>query len=158
MGQRKNSEFPWGIEPQTFGFCTAMLYHWATETLWWVRPITKFIHDTRRAHCGQWISGSAMSIVWALLTLESLWLSGRALECAIQRSEVQLFFFVPHLWQDKKRLSLFLYQVLNLSSFLLYEQRIFSFLMWAFYSLSLYSMMKSVHHQTLNTKLRQILS
>ena len=102
MGQRKNSEFPWGIEPQTFGFCTAMLYHWATETLWWVRPITKFIHDARRAHCGQWISGSAMSIVWALLTLESLWLSGRALECAIQRSEVQLFFFVPHLWQDKK--------------------------------------------------------
>ena len=29
MGQRKNSEFPWGIEPLTFGFCTVMLYHWA---------------------------------------------------------------------------------------------------------------------------------
>ena len=29
MGQRKNSEFPWGIEPLTFGFHTVMLYHWA---------------------------------------------------------------------------------------------------------------------------------
>ena len=28
-GQRKNSEFPWGIEPLTFGFCIVMLYHWA---------------------------------------------------------------------------------------------------------------------------------
>ena len=25
MGQRKNSEFPWGIEPQTFGFHAPML-------------------------------------------------------------------------------------------------------------------------------------
>ena len=102
MGQRKNCEFPWGIEPQTFGFCTAMLYHRVTETLWWVRPITKFIHDTRHAHCRQWISGSAMSIVWALLTLESLWLSGRALECAIQRSEVQLIFLCPTLMTRQK--------------------------------------------------------
>ena len=47
VGQSKNSEFPSGIEPQTFGFRAAMLYHWATETLWWVRPITKFIYDTR---------------------------------------------------------------------------------------------------------------
>ena len=29
MGQRKNSEFPWGIEPLTFGFHTVMLYHGA---------------------------------------------------------------------------------------------------------------------------------
>ena len=39
---------------------------------------------------------------WALLTIDSLWLSGRASECGIQRSEVQFlirtqnFFFVPH--------------------------------------------------------------
>ena len=25
VGQRKNSEPPWGIEPQTFGFCASML-------------------------------------------------------------------------------------------------------------------------------------
>ena len=28
MRQRNNSEFPWGIEPLTFGFCTVMLHHW----------------------------------------------------------------------------------------------------------------------------------
>ena len=32
MGERKNSESPWGIEPQTFGFRARMPYHWATET------------------------------------------------------------------------------------------------------------------------------
>ena len=37
MVQRKNSESPWVIEPQTFGF-----EHLATETLWRARPITKF--------------------------------------------------------------------------------------------------------------------
>lgn len=29
--QRKNSESPWGIEPQTYEFCTMMLYHTATQ-------------------------------------------------------------------------------------------------------------------------------
>ena len=43
VGQRKNSESPWGIEPQTVGFRAPMLYHWATETLRWTRSITKFI-------------------------------------------------------------------------------------------------------------------
>ena len=43
VGQRKNSESPRGIAPQTFGFLALMLYHWATETLWWMRSITKFI-------------------------------------------------------------------------------------------------------------------
>ena len=33
MEQRKNAEFPGGIEPQTFGFRAPMLYHWATETM-----------------------------------------------------------------------------------------------------------------------------
>ena len=40
-GQRKNSESPRGIKPQNFGFCSLMLYHWPTETLWWVRYIMK---------------------------------------------------------------------------------------------------------------------
>ena len=31
MGQRKHSESPWGIKPQTFRFQALMLYHWATE-------------------------------------------------------------------------------------------------------------------------------
>ena len=33
VGQRKNSGSPKGIEPQTLGFRTPMLYHLATETL-----------------------------------------------------------------------------------------------------------------------------
>ena len=32
VGQRKNSEFQWGIEHQIFGFRAPMLYHWATAT------------------------------------------------------------------------------------------------------------------------------
>ena len=43
VGQRKNSESPWGIEPKTCKFRAPMLYHWATETLRWARSITKFI-------------------------------------------------------------------------------------------------------------------
>ena len=39
VGQRKNCEFPWGIEPQTLEFCFPMLYHWAQETSWWARPL-----------------------------------------------------------------------------------------------------------------------
>ena len=27
-------ESPWGIKPQTFGFCALTLYHWTKETLW----------------------------------------------------------------------------------------------------------------------------
>ena len=43
VGQRKNSESPWGNEPQTFAFRAPMLCHWTTETPQWVRSITKFI-------------------------------------------------------------------------------------------------------------------
>ena len=45
---------------------------------------------------------------WALHSIESLWLSVRASECGIRRSEVkflmrtQNFFFVSCLWQDEK--------------------------------------------------------
>ena len=50
-----------------------------------------------------------MTSQWVLLTIESLWLSGRASDCEIWRSEVWflkgtlIFFFVPHLWQVKKK-------------------------------------------------------
>ena len=43
MRQRENSESPWGIKPQAFGFCAPMLYHWATETPQWARSIMKLI-------------------------------------------------------------------------------------------------------------------
>ena len=52
---------------------------------------------------------------WALHSIESLWLSVRASECGIQRSQVQFlmrtqnFCFVSCLWKDEKHLSLSLY-------------------------------------------------
>ena len=45
VGQRKNSESSWGIEPQTFEFRAPMLYHWATET---PRSVKKFIWNASR--------------------------------------------------------------------------------------------------------------
>ena len=50
---------------------------------------------------------------WTSLTMESLWLSGRALECGIQRFEVQFlmvthnFFFLPCSWKYKKKILLY---------------------------------------------------
>ena len=89
VGQRKNSESPWGIEPQTFGFRAPMLYHWATETPRWARSITKFIW-----HASCILLGSA---VWFLM-------------------RAQNFFFVPRSLLDEKHLSLFLYRAQNLPS------------------------------------------
>ena len=51
VGQRKNSESPWGIEPQTFGFRAPMFYHWATETtvneVYYEVHMTRFLHTAR---------------------------------------------------------------------------------------------------------------
>ena len=51
MKQRKNSESPWGIEPQTFGFCVPMFYHWATETteskVYYKVQMTQVLHTVR---------------------------------------------------------------------------------------------------------------
>ena len=43
-GTKKNFWVLRGIKPQTFGFSAPMFHHWATETLWWARPITKVLH------------------------------------------------------------------------------------------------------------------
>ena len=48
VGQRKNSESPWGIEPQTFGFRAPMLYHWATETPRWAKVVMDSFKASRR--------------------------------------------------------------------------------------------------------------
>ena len=77
-GTRKNSDSLWGIVPHTFGFRTRMLFHWAAETLWWVRPIMKVIWQ---ASCI--LLGSATSLAscfvtchwtlqWASLAIEPL--------------------------------------------------------------------------------------
>ena len=64
-----------------------------------------------------WESNFIIDLFIKVLThSESLWLSGRASEGTIRSPEVwflmetQNFFFVPRLWQDRKYLSLFLYQ------------------------------------------------
>ena len=77
-GTRKNSDSLWGIVPHTFGFRARMLFHWAAETLWWVRPIMKVIWQ---ASCI--LLGSATSLAscfvtchwtlqWASLAIEPL--------------------------------------------------------------------------------------
>ena len=60
--ERWTKESPWGIKPQIFGFCTLMLYHWATETLWWGRPI----YEVHIWNASCILQGSAMSIVSCL--------------------------------------------------------------------------------------------
>ena len=64
-----------------------------------------------------------------MLTIESLWLSGRASEHRIQRSVVWFLMGTPEVFlcpmfmtRWKKRLSLFLYRAQNLPSFLIYIQ------------------------------------
>ena len=67
-----------------------------------------------------------MNFVIDLVTTESLWLSGRAMDCGIRRSEVwflmgtQNFFFAPYSWQEEKHLSPFLFWAQNLPSLLFY--------------------------------------
>ena len=50
-GKWKNSESPWGIEPQTFGFGAPMLYLWATETMvsvaYYEVRMTRVLHIAR---------------------------------------------------------------------------------------------------------------
>ena len=88
--QKKNSESPWGIKPQTFGFHNLMLFHWATETLWWARPIICEVIYVHVQHLSCILLGLAMLLILAL--------------------NAGHIFFVPRLWQDEKHLSLFLYQ------------------------------------------------
>ena len=55
-----------------------------------------------------------MNFVIDLAHCHCLWLSGRALECRIRRSEIQFligtrnFFFVPHSWHNRKKIFLHL--------------------------------------------------
>ena len=133
---KKNSEFPQGIEPQTFGFRAPMFYHWATETPLWARSIINIISHSsciplRSAMSEKhlflflyraqnllslsllFLSKNITSSTWLIPAVESLRLSGRASERGIRRSEVRFlvetqifFFFIPCSWHDEKHLSL----------------------------------------------------
>ena len=131
VGQRKKFKSPWEIEPQTFEFCIVMLYHWATEILQWARSIMKSIW-----HVSCILLGSAMLIASAvsdpnsmqdmchmnfvidLIPIESLWLSGRASEHGIQRSEVRFLmgtwiFSLSHAHDMTKNIFLYFFTKLR---------------------------------------------
>ena len=48
VGYRKNSESPWGNEPQTFGFRAPMFYHWETDST--VNEVCYEVHMTCVLH------------------------------------------------------------------------------------------------------------
>ena len=48
VGYRKNSESPWGNEPQTFGFRAPMFYHWETDST--VNEVYYEVHMTCVLH------------------------------------------------------------------------------------------------------------
>ena len=65
LGQRKNSESSWGIEPQTFGFCAPMLYHRARDS-----TVSKAHHEvlmTRVLHTAR-----VMLCALLILTFDSI--------------------------------------------------------------------------------------
>ena len=150
---KKNSEFPQGIEPQTFGFRAPMFYHWATETPLWARSITNIISHSsciplRSAMSEKhlflflyraqnllslsllFLSKNITSSTWLIPAVESLRLSGRASERGIRRSEVrflmetQIFFSLSHARDMTKNIFLFLYQAQNLPSLLFLSKKI----------------------------------
>ena len=47
VGQRKNSKFPRGIEPQTFGFRAPMLYHEPQRLYGYKVHMTRVLHTAR---------------------------------------------------------------------------------------------------------------
>ena len=51
VGQRKNSESPWGIKPQALGFRASMLYHWARDStvseVYYEVHMARFLHTSR---------------------------------------------------------------------------------------------------------------
>ena len=96
---KKKSESPWGMEPQTFGFLAPMLYRrLATETLvCMTHRVTNMTLSTLLI-----LAVRKTLVTWnSLLTVESLWFSGRASESGIRRSEIRFL-------RIKKHLSLFL--------------------------------------------------
>ena len=96
------------MEPQTFGFRALMLYHSchaidiadasSMQDAFHMNFVRSPLH----------ISDGLLTSWYTALTMESLWLSGRASERGILGSEIrflmrtQNFFLVPRSWQDEK--------------------------------------------------------
>ena len=125
MGQRRNSESPWGVEPPTFGARNPKIWgsilHGDSEFFFvprsWQDEKTSFLILHRAQNlpsllfCQKHYAidiADPSSMQDACYMNFVMWLSGRASERGIQRSEVrflmgtQNFFFVPRSWQDEK--------------------------------------------------------
>ena len=92
-----------------------------------------YLQTLRYRHCWSWQYAGHVSYELRNRprSPQSLWLSGRASERGIRRSEVrflmetQNFILVPRSWQDEKTyLSLFLYRAQNLPSLLILSTNI----------------------------------
>ena len=67
--QMITSESLWGIKLQIFRFLTTLLYHRATETLWWAKPNMKLIYTARISNV---ISIMFCKYVWFLMGTQKL--------------------------------------------------------------------------------------
>ena len=150
---KKNSEFPQGIEPQTFGFRAPMFYHWATETPLWARSITNIISHSSCIPLRSAMSEKhlflflyraqnllSLSLLFLSKTLRhrhgwfqpwSLW--GSVVEHRNAESEGlrfdsswrhRFFFSLSHARDMTKNIFLFLYQAQNLPSLLFLSKKI----------------------------------
>ena len=138
MGQRKNSESLWGIEPQTFRF---VLWCFTTEPqrLFSEQGLLRSSNDMHTARMSNVDSVMFLTVMLYLYQ----WQSNGA---QIQRSEVrflmgtQNFFFVPRSWRNENTSFLILHRAQNLPS-LLFCQELFcgknpasrNFLLYCFY-------------------------
>ena len=122
----KYSKSPWGIEPQTFGFCAPMLYYWATDT---VSEVYYEVHSPKLAisliisknntlwtHADPSSVQDGVSCIWELHNRSRLrWnLCGSVVAHRSAESEglrfdslwrLRIFFSVPRSWQDEKSFS-----------------------------------------------------
>ena len=99
MGQRKNSEYPWGIEPQTLGFRAPMLYHWATDSTVGEVYFEFEVHVTRVPHTAK------ISNVDRVMFVNRI-------------GEMVVFYS----WHERGIKNIFLYRAQNLSFLLFYLQ------------------------------------
>ena len=109
--KEKNSESPWGIEPQTFGFRAPMLYYWATSVMF-VDIIRKMVSSELGKEIVKYISHLVTMVV---------------------SFGTRNFFFVSRSWQDEKCLSLQLFTSLSRASFNLNVYYFYRFLVCTFF-------------------------
>ena len=137
VGKNSESESLWGIKPHTFGLCVLMLYHWTTETLWWVRSITKVICVLQTAGISNVHSIMFVNWIREMVSFEL----GKKIKMFFIYYEHRIkknsespnyFFFVPHSWQTKNIFPHFfkLSSKLTISQILFMPKFVINFVNW----------------------------